>query len=82
MITSIPIFQSKEYNDFLSYNDENHSEYLVTIDEEEGTVYCTCPHFQYRLQTEVFGGAKIDDTTHHCKHIKHALKIRRCFIDG
>ena len=47
--------------------------YLVSIDHEEGTVYCTCPDFQYRKQTEKFGGAKLSDTDNHCKHIKEVL---------
>lgn len=73
MITSTPIFQSEIFNDFMIYNDETHQEYMVTIDKEERTVYCTCPHFQYRLQNQKFGGVKIEDTEHHCKHIKKTL---------
>ena len=73
MISSTLIFNSEIFSDFMIYNDETHNEYLVTIDKEERTVYCTCPHFQYRLQTEEFGGAKLEDTNHHCKHIKEVL---------
>lgn len=73
MISSTPIFSSEYYDDFMIYNDKSHSEYLVTIDKEEGTVYCTCPDFKYRRQTEKFGGAKLTDKEHHCKHIKKIL---------
>lgn len=58
--------------DVQSHSNNNQS-YLVTLDHEEGTVYCTCPHFQYRLQTERFGGARLDDNEHHCKHILEVL---------
>lgn len=48
-------------------------DYGVDINFDEGTCYCDCPHFQYRLQTERFGGAKLDDNEHHCKHIQEVL---------
>ena len=74
MISSTLIFESEYYDDFMIYNDKSHSEYLVTIDKEQGTVYCTCPDFKYRRQTERFGGAKLDDKEHHCKHIKKVME--------
>ena len=73
MISSTPIFKSETYDDFMIYNDKSHSEYLVTIDKEEGTVYCTCPDFKYRKDNLKFGGAKLEDTDNHCKHIKKIL---------
>jgi hypothetical protein len=73
MISSALIFNSEIFSDWLVYNDEKHTEYLVTVDHEEQTCYCTCPDFQYRKQTEVFGGAKLDDVDHHCKHLKEVL---------
>lgn len=51
----------------------NDMVYGVDIDKDEKTVSCSCPHFQYRLQTEKWGGAKLEDTSHHCKHIKEVL---------
>ena len=50
--------------------------YGVDIDKEERTVYCDCPHFIYRLQTEEFGGSKLTDVDHHCKHITQVLSYR------
>lgn len=49
--------------------------YLVTLDHDEKTVYCTCPDFKYRRDNLKFGGAKLDDTANHCKHIKKILNI-------
>ena len=74
MITSTPIFSNELYDDFIIYNDESHNEYLVTIDKEEETVYCTCPDFKYRKDNLKFGGAKIDDVNNHCKHIKKVME--------
>lgn len=73
MISSTPIFKSKIFSDWLVYNDETHNEYLVTVDYEDNTVNCDCPDFKFRRQTEKWGGAKIDDPIHHCKHIKEVL---------
>lgn len=47
--------------------------YGVDIDKVEGTCYCDCPHFRYRLQTENWGGARLEDNEHHCKHISEVL---------
>lgn len=74
MISSTPIFSSPIFSDWLVYNDEKHTEYLVTVDHEEGTVKCDCPDFKFRKETERFGGAKLDDVNNHCKHIKKILK--------
>ena len=73
IISSTPIFKSDIFSDWILYNDESHTEYLVTIDHEEGTVKCDCPDFKFRRQTERWGGAKLEDETHHCKHIKKVL---------
>ena len=73
MISSTPIFSSDYYDDFMIYNDKSHTEYLVTIDKEQGTVYCTCPDFRYRKDNLKFGGARLDDTENHCKHIREVL---------
>ena len=73
MISSTPIFTSRYYDDFMIHNDESQSEYLVTIDKEEGTCYCTCPDFQYRKDNLKFGGARLDDVNNHCKHIREVL---------
>ena len=73
MISSTLIFQSEMFSDWIIYNDETHGEYLVTVDHSEDTCYCTCPDFQYRKQTEKFGGAKLDDNSHHCKHIRRVM---------
>ena len=64
------LYQVRSFSNDLSYG--------VDIDKEEGTVYCSCPHFQYRLQTEKWGGAKLEDTSHHCKHIKEVLNEGGC----
>lgn len=55
-----------------SFSDDN-MDYGVDIDKVEGTVFCDCPHFINRLQTEKWGGARIDDSEHHCKHIREVL---------
>ena len=47
--------------------------YLVTVDHDEKTVYCTCPDFKYRKDNLKFGGAMLDDVNNHCKHIKRVL---------
>lgn len=49
-------------------------DYGVDINFDEGTCYCDCPHFRNRLQTEKYGGAKITDKKHHCKHIREVLR--------
>ena len=43
------------------------------MDHKEGTVYCTCPDFKYRRDNLKYGGADLDDSEHHCKHIKLVL---------
>ena len=73
MISSTLIFKSEMFSDWIIYNDETNREYLVTVYHEENTCYCTCPDFQYRKQTEKFGGAKLDDNAHHCKHIRQVM---------
>jgi len=50
--------------------------YGVDIDKQEGTVFCDCPDFRFRKQTEKYGGANINDKRNHCKHITEILKIR------
>ena len=73
MISSTLIFHSLIFTDYLVYNDEKHTEYLVTVDHEEGTVKCDCPDFTFRRMNTKHGGARLDDPAHHCKHIKEAL---------
>ena len=73
MISSTLIFNSDIFIDWLVYNDEKHTEYLVTVDLEEGTVKCDCPDFQFRKQNQEHGCAKLTDIEHHCKHIRKAL---------
>ncbi len=73
MISSALIFKSEIFSDWLVYNDKKHTEYLVTVDHEEGTVKCDCPDFKFRKQNQEYGCAKLWDTEHHCKHIKAAL---------
>ena len=73
MISSTLIFNSDIFTDYIVYNDKSHTEYLVQIDHEEGTVKCNCPDFKFRKETERFGGAKLEDKQHHCKHIKKIL---------
>ena len=73
MISSTPIFSSPIFSDWLVYNDEKHTEYLVTVDHEEGTVKCDCPDFKFRKQSGPYGCVKIEDTVNHCKHIKKIL---------
>lgn len=73
IISSALIFQSEIFSDWLVYNDEKHTEYLVTVDHEEGTVKCDCPDFKYRKQSGPYGCVKIEDTDNHCKHIRKAL---------
>ena len=48
------------------YVQSKENQYLVTIDLVEGTMYCTCPDYQYN----------------HCKHMKYVLKIRECVDNG
>ena len=73
IISSTLIFSSEIFSDWLVYNDKSHSEYLVTVDHEEGTVKCDCPDFKFRRQNQEYGCAKINDIEHHCKHIRKAL---------
>lgn len=80
-------FTSNEYwEDYYLLNDAGDKQYLITIDVKEGTVFCTCPHFQYRCNTHEkrckFGGLLLSDTENHCKHIKYVLKIREVLQDG
>ena len=73
MISSTLIFNSEIFSDWIVYNDKSHSEYLVTVDHEEGTVKCDCPDFKFRRQNQEYGCVKIEDTDNHCKHIRKAL---------
>ena len=73
MITSTLIFNSELFTDYLVYNDKSHSEYLVQVDHEDGTVKCDCPDFTYRRMNTEYGGARLDDKEHHCKHIREVL---------
>ena len=74
MISSTPIFKSEIFSDWLVYNDEKHTEYLVSVDHEEGTVKCDCPDFQFRKGFGPYGTAKLEDVNNHCKHIHKALE--------
>ena len=56
-----------------SFSDDN-MDYGVDIDKVEGTCYCDCEDFRFRKQTEEFGGARLDDHEHHCKHIRGVLE--------
>ena len=71
------ILSHKKYGEWEDFevNSESspNTSYLVTIDHDEKTCYCTCPDFQYRKDNLKFGGAKLDDEDHHCKHIKEVL---------
>ena len=66
-----------EYEDF-EVNSESspNTSYLVTIDHDEKTCYCTCPDFHYRKDNLKFGGARLDDVNNHCKHLRKILKER------
>ena len=67
------------------YVQSKENQYLVTIDLVEGTIYCTCPDYQYRKDSASglkYGGALLSDTDNHCKHMKYVLKIRRCVDNG
>lgn len=58
-------------------SDSNHNiSYGVDIDKQEGTCFCDCPDFRFRRQTEKYGGARLDDKDHHCKHIREIMHIR------
>ena len=73
MISSTLIFNSEIFTDYIVYNDKSHTEYLVQVDHEEGTVKCDCPDFKFRKQSGPYGCASLEDTEHHCKHIRKAL---------
>lgn len=63
-----------EWEDFeVSSETSSDTSYLVTIDHDEETCYCTCPDFRYRKDNLKFGGAKLSDVNNHCKHIKEVL---------
>ena len=73
MISSALIFNSEIFSDWIVYNDKSNSEYLVTVDHEEGTVKCDCPDFKFRRQTQEYGCVKLGDNDNYCKHIRKAL---------
>ena len=73
MISSTLIFNSEIFSDWIVYNDEKHTEYLVTVDHEEQTVKCDCPDFKFRKQSGPYGCVKIGDVNNYCKHIRQAL---------
>lgn len=79
----ITSFISNEYwEDYYLLNDKETQEYLVSIDKEERTIYCTCPDFQYRKDNLRFGGSLLNDTENHCKHQQYILKIREVLQNG
>ena len=65
------ILSHKKYGEFEDFDVSSESSpntsYLVTIDHDEETCYCTCPDFRY--------------SEHHCKHIKFALNLRETIQD-
>ena len=64
-----------EYEDFeVSSQSSPNTSYLVTVDHDEKTCYCTCPDFKYRRDNLKFGGARLDDVNNHCKHLRLILK--------
>ena len=71
-ITLLAENEEYEFYRVASFSDENIN-YGVDIDKVERTCFCDCPHFINRLQTEKWGGARIDDSEHHCKHIREVL---------
>jgi len=60
---------------FTVKSSDGKREYCVDIDLDDMTVYCDCPDFKYRRQTERWGGALLNDGSHHCKHIKSVLRL-------
>ncbi len=72
-ITLLAKNEEYEFYRVKSFSDET-LDYGVDIDHVENTVFCECPHFINRLQTERFGGAKLGDVDHHCKHIKEVKR--------
>ncbi len=77
-MSSPDIILLAENEEYALYRVKSHSNpnvsYGVDIDKVEGTCYCDCPDFQYRKQTERWGGAKLDDEDHRCKHARQVLE--------
>lgn len=80
-MSSPDIILLAENEEYALYRVKSHSNpnisYGVDIDKVEGTCFCECPDFRYRKQTEKWGGAKLDDTNNHCKHIGEVLWLKR-----
>lgn len=76
-MSSPDIILLAENEEYALYRVKSHSNpnisYGVDIDKVEGTCICDCPDFIYRKQTERFGGSKLDDADHQCKHSKQVL---------
>lgn len=70
------------WEDYILRTDKKSRSHLVTIDLKEETVHCDCEDFKYRRQHLKFGGAKLDDSDNHCKHIKSVLKLREVLVNG
>ena len=73
----ILLAENEEYALYRVKSHSNHNiSYGVDIDKREGTVFCDCPDFIYRRQTEKWGGSQLVDVEHHCKHVTQVLSYR------
>ncbi|MBR5504412.1 MAG: hypothetical protein IKV87_08230 [Methanobrevibacter sp.] len=70
------ISKNDEWEDYFIFSTSSKKHYIVTFDLKENTVFCDCEDMKYRRQNLKFGGVKISDKDHHCKHIKKVLEIR------
>lgn len=70
----ICLAENEEYALYRVQSDSNPNlSYGVDIDKVEGTVLCECPDFIFRKQTEKWGGARLNNPNHQCKHVKQVL---------
>lgn len=73
MINIHPILLFEDLKIYQVFSDSSNNSYICSIDEE-GHVFCSCPHFTYRLSKEKL--VKIEQTDKHCKHLKRILKCQ------
>ncbi|MDO5827266.1 MAG: hypothetical protein Q4Q19_03290 [Methanobrevibacter sp.] len=55
------------------------TKYLVAYDSGYDELFCSCPHFLYRLSRNKsqYRPVHLDDTAHHCKHLQELIWVHK-----
>ena len=71
------ILSHNKIGDFEDWEVQSHSStnsYICSVDREDNYVFCSCPHFIYRLSRNYTDSlVPLEDIHNHCKHLKEVL---------